>query len=95
MPRVATAASAHHDSTGICAASTRSMISRKAARFALDAGEGLDHRQIAQDVRRLLGQMARYHLDIGLQALGPAQHECGQQTEARSPASPALMRAAS
>ena len=54
--RVSTATIAHQDSTGICAASSRSTMSRRPGHLGLDAGKALHQRDIAQGVGGALGE---------------------------------------
>ncbi len=68
--RVATAASAHQESTGICAASSRFATSLHAVHFGIDAGEALDQRDIAERIGRALGEIGVITLDADLQRLG-------------------------
>ena len=53
--RVSTAIIAHHDSTGICAASRRSTVVAQARHLGLDAGEALHQRDVAERVGGALG----------------------------------------
>ena len=79
--RVATEASAHQDSTGFCACEQLMDDALQRRRLGLDAGEGLDHRHVAERVGGLLGEARMVALDGALQGLGLAQHDRGQDRE--------------
>ena len=72
--RVATAARAHQDRTGICAASSASMMRASPCNLGLDARKTLDHRHVGETVGDALGKAAVMVLDGALQPLGAPQH---------------------
>ena len=61
--RVSTAATAHHDSTGICARSSEFTSALQRRDFDLDAGEALHQRDIAERVGGGLGKIGIMPLD--------------------------------
>ena len=73
--RVATAAIAHQDSTGIWASSTRVGDLLQRVGFGLDAREALDHRHIAERVGDMFGERTVVALDGLLQPFGAAQDD--------------------
>ncbi len=79
--RVATAASAHQDSTGSWAARSWSMMPRNCARFLLDAREALDNRHVAERVGRVVGEARVKQLDRSLHRLRLAQHHRSEDGE--------------
>ncbi len=93
--RVATEASAHQDRTGFCACSSCWMMRLQRARLGLDAGEGLDHRHVAERVGGMLGEARMVALDRALQRLGLAQDDRGQDREDDDEADEQQRRAAS
>ena len=58
--RVATAASAHQDRTGICAAEQLVPDAAQSPRFQLDAREALDDGHVPEGIGRMLGQVELY-----------------------------------
>ena len=64
--RVATATTAHQDSTGICALSRRSTTLRSAGRFRLDAHIALHQRDIAERVGGALREIRERRSTFGL-----------------------------
>ena len=79
--RVATDASAHHESTGFCACSNWWMIDCSARDFGFDARERLDDRHVAERVGGMFGEARMIALDRALQRLGLAQDERRQDRE--------------
>ena len=72
-------ASAHQDSTGICAPSSVVADLLHAGDLGLDAREALHQRDVAERVGGALGEVAVVALDRALQRLGLAQHQRDQQ----------------
>ena len=79
--RVMTVTSAHHDSTGICTASSLSATKRRPCTSALDAHEALHQRDVAERVGGARGEVAVMLLDLALHAVGLAHHQRGQHRE--------------
>ena len=79
--RVSTAATAHHDSTGICARNSEFTSPLQRRHFKLDAGEALHHGDIAERVGGGFGEIGVMPLDRALHRLGAAHHQTRQRGE--------------
>ena len=73
--RVSTAASAHHESTGIWAPSMQIAHPLHRRHLLLDAGKALNQRDIAERVGGALGHVGIVGLDRGLQLLSSVQDQ--------------------
>ena len=79
--RVSTAATAHHDSTGICARKQRVHEALQRRHFELDAGVALHQRDIAERIGGSFGEIGIMPLDRALQRERFAHDEHRQDRE--------------